>query len=58
MQRHIISGTIKIPQHPKQKQLHRKLGEFAEWMKRPKDAGEIRKDQRKSVPVPMLPMLF
>lgn len=58
MQRHIISGKIKIPQQPKQKQLHRQLGEFAEWMTRPKDAGEIRKDQRKSVPVAMLPMLF
>ena len=58
MQRHIISGMIIIPQQPKQKQLHRQLGEFAEWMKRPKDAGEIRKDQRKSVPVVMLPMLF
>lgn len=58
MQRKIISGTIKVPKELKQRQLHKQLGEFADWMKRPKDAGEIRKDQRKSVPTTMLPMLF
>ena len=58
MQRKIISGKIKMPEEEKQKQLHRQLGEFADWMKRPKDANEIRKDRRKSVPINQLPMVF
>ena len=58
MQRKIISGKIKTPEENKQKQLHRQLGEFADWMKQSKDTGEIRKDQRKSVPIHQLPMVF
>ena len=42
----------------KQKQLHRQLGEFADWMKQEKDTSEIQKDQRKSVPIKKLPMVF
>ena len=58
MQRKTISGKTKIPEEEKQKQLHRQLGEFADWMKRPKDANEIQKDRRKSVPISQLPMVF
>ena len=58
MQRKIISGKLKIPKEQKQRQLHQQLGEFAEWMKRPKDASEIQKDKRKSVPINQLPMVF
>lgn len=58
MQRHTVSGTFQMPQEPKQKQLHRQLSEFANWMQRPKDANEIQKDKQKSVPVTMLPMVF
>ena len=58
MQRKTISGKINVPEEERQKQLHRQLGEFTDWMKRPKDANEIRKDQRKSVPVNQLPTVF
>ena len=58
MQSKIISGKIKIPEKPKQNQLHQQLGEFADWMKQDKNASEIRKDQRKSVPISQLPMVF
>lgn len=58
MQRNIISGTIKIPEQQRQRQLHRQLGEFANWLQRPKDANEVRKDKQKSVPIAMLPMVF
>ncbi|WP_235130491.1 hypothetical protein [Chryseobacterium indicum] len=60
MQRKIISGKIKTPkeQEQKQKQLHKQLGEFVEWMKQDKNASEILKDQRKSVPINQLPMVF
>ncbi len=58
MQSHIIAGTIQLPKESKQKQLHRQLGEFANWMKRTKDANEIRKDKQQSVPIPLLPMVF
>ena len=58
MQRKTISGKINVPEEERQKQLHRQLGEFTDWMKHPKDASEIRKDQRKSVPVNQLPMVF
>ncbi len=58
MQRKIISGIIKPPEENKQKQLHLQLQEFADWMKQNKDASEIRKDQRKSVPANQLPMVF
>jgi hypothetical protein len=42
-------GKIKTPED-KAKQLHQQLGEFADWMKQDKNASEIRKDKRKSVP--------
>ncbi|MCR5862814.1 hypothetical protein LRS05_12015 [Flavobacterium sp. J372] len=58
MQRNIISGIIKTPQQPKQRTLHKQLGEFADWMQRPKDANEIRKDKLKAVPIAMLSMVF
>ena len=58
MQRKIISGKIQPPEEQKQKQLHQQLGEFLEWMKQDKDASEIQKDQRKSVPIGQLPMVF
>jgi hypothetical protein len=58
MQRNIVSGKIKIPEENKQKQLHRQLGEFATWMQCTKDANEIQKDQRKSIPINQLPMVF
>ena len=58
MQSKIISGKIKTPEKQKQKQLHQQLGEFADWMKQDKNASEIRKDQRKSVPINQLPMVF
>lgn len=32
--------------------------EFSQWMQKPKDAGEIKKDKRKAVPIDMLPMVF
>lgn len=50
--------TVKLPTALSQSQLHRQLGEFANWMKRPKDAGELCKDRRQSVPPAMLPMPF
>lgn len=50
--------TVKLPTLESQSQLHRQLGEFTKWMKRPKDAGELRRDRRQSVPPAMLPMLF
>lgn len=56
MQRHTISGTFKMPQETKQRQLHRQLNEFANWMQRPKDANEIKKDKQQSVPKAMLPI--
>ena len=58
MQSKIISGKIKTPEKQKQRQLHRQLGEFAYWMKQDRNASEIRKDRRKSVPVQQLPMVF
>lgn len=58
MHQHIISGTIRIPQEPKQRALYRQLSEFVNWMQRTKDAGEIQKDKRRSVPIAMLPMVF
>ena len=58
MHKHIISGTIKSPEQKGQRQLHQQLGEFAHWMQRPKDANEVQKDKRKSVPAEMLPMVF
>ena len=58
MQRNKILGTISIPEQKRQRQLHRQLGEFADWMQRPKDANEVREDKGKSVPIAMLPMVF
>ena len=58
MQSKIISGKIKTPEKQKQKQLHQQLGEFADWMKQDKNASEIGKDRRKSVPINQLPMVF
>ena len=58
MQRNIISGTINIPEQKRQQQLHRQLGEFANWLQRPKDANQVQKDKQKSVPIAMLPMVF
>lgn len=58
MQRNIISGTMSIPEQQRQRQLHRQLGEFANWMQRPKDANQVQKDKQKSVPIAMLPMVF
>ena len=58
MHKHIISGTIKLPEQKQQRQLHKQLSEFAHWMQKPKDAGEVQKDKRRSVPVDMLPMVF
>lgn len=58
MQKHIVSGTIQIPEKIRQKQLHHQLGEFAQLMQKPKDAQEVQKDKRKSVPTVMLPMVF
>ena len=58
MQRKIISGKIQPPEEQKQRKLHRQLGEFLEWMKQQKDASEVQKDQRQSVPIRQLPMVF
>ena len=58
MQPHILSGIISIPEQKRQRQLHRQLNEFAQWMQRPKDANEVQKDKRKAVPIAMLPMVF
>ena len=58
MQRKTVSGKIQPPEEQKQKQLHRQLGDFLEWMKQDKDASEIQKDQRQSVPIRQLPMGF
>ena len=58
MQQKTISGKIKPPEEKKQKQLHRQLGEFADWMKQDKNASEIRKDKQKSVPINQLPTVF
>ena len=51
MQRKIISGKVKLLERQKEKQLHRQLGEFTEWMKQSKNTSEVRKDKRKSVPI-------
>ena len=57
-----FGATVKVldedTEEEKQKKLHRQLGEFADWMKRPKDANEIQKDRQKSVPINQLPMVF
>ena len=37
---------------------NRQLGEFANWLQRPKDANQVQKDKQKSVPIAMLPMVF
>lgn len=58
MHKHIISGTIKPPEQKRQTQLYKQLNEFAQWMQKPKDADEVRKDNRRSVPAQMLPMVF
>ena len=58
MQRNIISGVISLPEQKRQRQLHRQLGEFANWLQRPKDANQVQKDKQKSVPIAMLPMVF
>ena len=58
MQRNIISGKISLPEEKEQQILHWQLGDFAKWLQRPKTAHEIRKDQQKSVPTAMLPMVF
>lgn len=58
MSRKIISGIIQKPEQKMQIQLHRQLGDFAQYMQRPKDATEVQRDQKKSVPIPMLPMDF
>jgi len=58
MQQKIISGTIQPPEEQKQKQLHRQIRDFTCWMKQSKDTAEILKNQRKSVPVNQLPMVF
>ena len=58
MQPHILSGIISIPEQKRQRQLHRQLNEFAQWMQRPKDANQVQKDKRKAVPIAMLPMVF
>jgi hypothetical protein len=43
---------------PKEKILHQQLNEFAQWMQRPKDAGEVKKDRLRPVPVSMLAIVF
>lgn len=53
-----ISGIINLPKKKQQQQLHSQLGEFMNWMQRPKDAKENQKDKRKSLPTSMLPMVF
>ena len=58
MQTHIISGTISLPQKQRQQQLYQQLGEFAVWMSQTKNASEVQKDKRKSVPTALLPMVF
>ena len=58
MQRNIIQGTIQIPDKKLQVQLHRQLGEFVDFLQRPKDHSEIQKDKRQSVPIDQLPMVF
>ncbi|MNT33927.1 hypothetical protein D3C72_1698770 [compost metagenome] len=58
MQPNILSGTISIPEQKTQRQLHRQLGEFAQWVQRAKDTNEVQKDKQKSVPIAMLPMVF
>lgn len=51
-------GNNSTTRRKKQKQLHRQLREYAEWMHQMKDSSEVQKDQRKSVPISQLPMLF
>jgi hypothetical protein len=58
MQHNIISGKISVPEEKEQQRLHRQLGEFSQWLQKPKTANEIRKDKLKSVPTAMLPMVF
>ena len=58
MNKHIISGTINPPEQKRQWQLYQQLSEFAQWMQKTKDASEVQKDKRRSVPVEMLPMVF
>ena len=48
MQRNILSGTISIPEQKTQRQLHRQLSEFANWIQRAKDTNEVLKDKQKS----------
>jgi len=58
MSKEIISGKLKASEDRKQKKLFQQLGAFSEWMKQEKDASEIRKDKRQSVPISHLPMVF
>ncbi|EFK33159.1 MULTISPECIES: hypothetical protein [Chryseobacterium group] len=58
MQQNIIKGKIVIPEEKKQKQVHQQVGDFMKWMKQEKDSSEVQKDQRKSVPLAQIPMVF
>lgn len=58
MERNIISGRLCPVEDRKQRQLHQQLADFHFWMQRPKDAGEIARDKRRSVPRSMLPTVF
>jgi|GEM_PF-2666532 len=48
MQRNKISGTIQIPEQQRQQKLHRQLGEFAQWMQRPRTMDAKTKRRRPS----------
>ena len=44
MQHNIISGVIRLPEQKRQRQLHRQLDEFANWLQRPQGATQEQKD--------------
>ena len=58
MQPNIVTIKFDPLKDHSQRQVHQQLGAFSNWMSRPKDADEIRKDKRRSVPVDALPMVF
>lgn len=58
MHRTIISGTVKLPEQKRQKELHAQLAGFMHGMQKPKDADQVQKDRRRAVPAEMLPMVF
>ncbi len=49
---------IELPKDRERERLYNELGQFVDYMNRPRDQSEAQKDRQQSVPLAMLPMLF